>query len=269
MSWPIGKTYDGGTFTVSTRDTLAYARATDDPNPRYEGAEAVAPPMFHVRPFIPLMMQMARDPELSIDMLRLVHGEHGMRFDGLLRDGDALRLSGSLLDVSEKASGTIYTFALHGDVAGKRVLDGTTSYFVRAATPPPKGEKKAEPAPEPPAPTWSASQPVTADQALRYAPASGDDNPIHTDPEVAKKAGLPGCILHGLCSLAFAQRDLIAKAAGGDPARLAALSTRFTGMVFPGETLRMDVWGEGPELAFTTVNAKGRPVLVGKAEVRP
>jgi acyl dehydratase len=268
MSWPIGKTYDAGTFSVSSRDTLAYAEATDDPNPRYRGADAVAPPMFHVRPFIPLMMQMARDPELSIDMLRLVHGEHAMRFDGLLRDGDTLALSGSLLDVAEKSSGIIYTFALHGDVAGRRVLDGSTSYFVRAATPPPKSDKKRAAPEEPPPPSWSVSQPVTEDQALRYAPASGDDNPIHTDEEVARKAGLPGCILHGLCSLAFAQRDLVKHAAEGDPARLVALSTRFTGMVFPGETLRMDVWGEGPEIRFTTVNAKGRPVLVGKAEVR-
>ncbi|MEZ4317510.1 MAG: MaoC/PaaZ C-terminal domain-containing protein [Myxococcota bacterium] len=267
MSWPIGKTYAGGTYPVSSAETLAYARATDDPNPRYAGRDAVAPPMFHVRPFIPLMMQMARDPELSIDMLRLVHGEHAMRFAGLLRDGDELALSGSLLDVSEKPSGTVFTFALHGDVGGERVLDGTTSYFVRSASPPAsKGEKRA--APEPPPASWSVEQPVSADQAVRYAAASGDDNPIHTDPDTAKKAGLPGCILHGLCTLAFAQRDLIARVADGDPARLASLSTRFTGMVFPGETLRMDVWAGGSEVSFTTMNAKGRPVLVGRAEVR-
>jgi len=268
MNWPIGKTYDSGIFVVSGADALAYARATDDANPRYVGEAAVAPPMFHVRPFIPLMMQMARDPELAIDMLRLVHGEHSMRFSGLLRDGDALRVGGELVDVAEKSSGTIFTFALHGEVGSERVLDGTTAYFVRADKPR-GGAKKPRPAVEPPPPAdWSTPQVVTEDQALRYAAASGDDNPIHTDPEVARKAGLPGCILHGLCALAFAQRDLIDHACAGDPGRLVSLSTRFTGMVFLGETLQFEVRGSGPELGFTTLNSKGRPVLIGRAEVR-
>jgi acyl dehydratase len=75
---------------------------------------------------------------------------------------------------------------------------------------------------------------VTPDKylPLRYAGASGDFNPIHTDPEFAKGVGLPGNILHGLYSMAevaLAATD----AAGGDPRKLKRLSVQFRGMGLP------------------------------------
>jgi acyl dehydratase len=75
---------------------------------------------------------------------------------------------------------------------------------------------------------------VTPDAGLtkRYAEASGDPNPIHTDPEFAKSAGLPGCILHGLWTMAQVARASEA-AAGGDPRALKRLSVQFRGMGFP------------------------------------
>lgn len=75
---------------------------------------------------------------------------------------------------------------------------------------------------------------VTPDDGLtkRYAEASGDPNPIHTDPDFAQKAGLPGCILHGLWTMAQVARANNA-AAGGDPRSLKKLSVQFRGMGFP------------------------------------
>jgi acyl dehydratase len=75
---------------------------------------------------------------------------------------------------------------------------------------------------------------VTPDEGLtkRYAEASGDPNPIHTDPEFAKSAGLPGCILHGLWTMAQVARANNA-VAGGDPRALKRLSVQFRGMGFP------------------------------------
>jgi acyl dehydratase len=75
---------------------------------------------------------------------------------------------------------------------------------------------------------------VTPDAGLtkRYAEASGDPNPIHTDPEFAKSAGLPGCILHGLWTMAQVARANNA-AAGGDPRSLKRLEVQFRGMGFP------------------------------------
>ena len=75
---------------------------------------------------------------------------------------------------------------------------------------------------------------VTPDAGLtkRYAEASGDPNPIHTDPEYARNVGLPGIILHGLWTMAQVARANAA-AAGGDPRALKRLSVQFRGMGFP------------------------------------
>jgi acyl dehydratase len=75
---------------------------------------------------------------------------------------------------------------------------------------------------------------VTPDAGLtkRYAEASGDPNPIHTDPEYARNVGLPGIILHGLWTMAQVARANAA-VAGGDPRALKRLSVQFRGMGFP------------------------------------
>ena len=79
---------------------------------------------------------------------------------------------------------------------------------------------------------------VTPDAGLtkRYAAASGDPNPIHTDEEFARNVGLPGCILHGLYSMAQVARANTA-AAGGDPRKLKRLSVQFRGMGLPEQEL--------------------------------
>ena len=79
---------------------------------------------------------------------------------------------------------------------------------------------------------------VTPDAGLtkRYAEASGDPNPIHTDPEYAKSVGLPGVILHGLYSMAQVARAHT-EAAGGDPRALKRLRVQFRGMGFPEQEI--------------------------------
>jgi acyl dehydratase len=79
---------------------------------------------------------------------------------------------------------------------------------------------------------------VTPDAGLtkRYADASGDPNPIHTDPEFAKNVGLPGVILHGLWSMAQVARANNALG-GGDPRTLKRLSVQFRGMGFPEQEI--------------------------------
>ena len=79
---------------------------------------------------------------------------------------------------------------------------------------------------------------VTPDAGLtkRYAEASGDPNPIHTDPEYAKNVGLPGIILHGLWTMAQVARANAAPA-GGDPRALKRLSVQFRGLGFPEQEI--------------------------------
>ncbi|HHO52738.1 MAG TPA: hypothetical protein ENK18_18150 [Deltaproteobacteria bacterium] len=268
-AWPIGKRYDGGFWLVDRDEFIAYADATDDPNPAYRGPDAVAPPMYHVRPFISLLEELARDPQLDLDLVRLVHGEHAVRFRRLLRHGEVLQLRATLERVQTKETGRVVTYGLYGMVGGELAIEGTTTFFLRGE--PTDRAPRSAPEPVGPEPSWSVSQPIAADLASRYALASGDHNPIHLDEPTARAAGLPRTSLHGLCTMALAQRDLIQRACGGDPRRLRSLSVRFARPALPGTTLTLRVWDPGGDvLSFVTLGPDAVPVIVdGRAEIAP
>ncbi|WKD34884.1 MaoC/PaaZ C-terminal domain-containing protein [Streptomyces xanthophaeus] len=103
---------------------------------------------------------------------------------------------------------------------------------------------------------------IREDQALLYR-LSGDWNPLHADPEFAKTAGFDQPILHGLCSYGMTLKAVVDTALGGDVSRVRAYRTRFAGIVFPGETLRIRMWQE-PGRVLVSVTAAERddaPVL--------
>jgi acyl dehydratase len=96
-----------------------------------------------------------------------------------------------------------------------------------------------------------------ADQALLYR-LNGDRNPLHAEPEFAKRAGFPAPILHGLCSYGIACRAVLASVCGYDPARIKSFDVRCTSPVFPGETLHTDIWVDGQIVSFRSrVEARG------------
>jgi acyl dehydratase len=109
---------------------------------------------------------------------------------------------------------------------------------------------------------------VTPDAELtkRYAAASGDPNPIHTDPDFAEKAGLPGVILHGLWTMAQVARANTA-AAGGDPRSLKRLSVQFRGMGFPEQevTVTGTVTEAGDTVVVDTVAEQGGNQIIRNA----
>ena len=87
------------------------------------------------------------------------------------------------------------------------------------------------------------------DQALIYR-LNGDRNPLHADPELAKRAGFPVPILHGLCSYAIACRAVLASVCGNDPTKIASFDVRFTSPVYPGETIETEIWVDGDVVSF-------------------
>jgi acyl dehydratase len=108
------------------------------------------------------------------------------------------------------------------------------------------------------APLAKVIQHVDADQTFRYSPASGDPMPIHLDEEVAKDAGLPGIIAHGLCTMAFTSWAVLTEVGGEDVKRLKRFAVRFSKMVFPGDDLETRIWQAGrgshtTKYAFETV----------------
>ncbi|MGK5546237.1 MaoC/PaaZ C-terminal domain-containing protein [Streptomyces sp. URMC 127] len=114
-------------------------------------------------------------------------------------------------------------------------------------------------------PDHTVERPVREDQALLYR-LNGDWNPLHADPEFAKRAGFDRPILHGLCSYGIALKAVVDTALAGDVTRVRAYRTRFAGVAYPGETLRVRMWRETPapgriQVTVTAVERDDAPVL--------
>jgi acyl dehydratase len=110
--------------------------------------------------------------------------------------------------------------------------------------------------------------PTIPQAALLYR-LSGDRNPLHVDPQVASQAGFERPILHGMCTFGLAVHALLRVICGYDATRLRHVRVRFSAPVFPGETIRTEVWVERDDLRFQAT-AVERDVVVlshGSAEV--
>lgn len=99
-------------------------------------------------------------------------------------------------------------------------------------------------------------------QALLYR-LCGDRNPLHSDPSFAEKAGFPRPILHGLGTYGIVLRTVVDTLLGGDVNRVAGYSAKFAGVVFPGETLRINVWDDDSRLliAVSVADRDDAPAL--------
>jgi acyl dehydratase len=112
-------------------------------------------------------------------------------------------------------------------------------------------------------PTHTLTASSRADQALLYR-LSGDTNPLHVDPDVAKAAGFARPILHGLCAYGIVGRVLLNAFAGADPTRFISLEVRFSAPAMPGDTMTIRAWLVNPgAVEFQTINATGQAVHTG------
>ena len=99
-------------------------------------------------------------------------------------------------------------------------------------------------------------------QIVQYAGASGDYNPLHSDPATARAAGFERPILHGLATFGVTGHGLVKRLADSDPTALRAMGGRFSSPVFPGETLRLEIWRDGPGLVTFRTTVPARSVVV-------
>ncbi len=100
------------------------------------------------------------------------------------------------------------------------------------------------------------------DQALLYR-LNGDRNPLHSDPEFAKRAGFPRPILHGLCTYGITCRAVLQAITGFDPDQILSHQARFSAPVFPGDVITVDLWRDGREISFEA-RVKAREATVIK-----
>ena len=190
------------------------------------------------------------NPATTVDAVRLVHGEQGIRIHYPLPvEGEIIgrtRVVG-LVDKGAGAAALLYSEKQVIDAATGRLLATTASTtFLRGqgGFGGPTGPVKS-PHPVPAGVPEIALDLATRPEQALYYRLNGDDNPLHADPAVAAKAGFPRPILHGLCTLGIVCHALVAALAEYDAARLTSLDLRFSAPVFPGETIRTEIWRSG------------------------
>jgi acyl dehydratase len=245
----IGKQYPPQDYGVTVEAILRYARAYNEDNPWFfdmdRPGRIIAPPMFGVViGWLPIIMVMT-DSELGVDLLHLLHREQDMYFYRSVIPGDIVTNVAKILSIEEKTTGEsivveVNSTTQQGDLVQRMLFTA----FIRGRG---KRERRvSDAAEESPSgrPLLQVSQTIDTDQTYRYAQASGDHNPIHTDENVAKMAGLPGIIVHGLCTMAFTSKIMIDHLCDHDPRRLKRLRARFSRPVFPGQIITTAVWSQ-------------------------
>lgn len=190
------------------------------------------------------------NPATGVDAVKLVHGEQSIE---LLRplpvEGEIVgktRVTG-LVDKGAGKGALLYSQKELRDAASGALIAITRMTTVLRGDGGfggPSGPVR-EPCTMPQAaPDLVIDLPTRPEQALLYR-LNGDDNPLHSDPAVAAKAGFPRPILHGLCTLGVVTHALLRGLGGYDAARFKSLDLRFSAPVFPGETIRTEMWRSG------------------------
>ncbi len=252
---------------VDARWLAAYAGGLGETDPAFyetSGAGPSAHPLFPVCYEWPLAVDLRERVIGAAIATRSVHLTHDLVVHRPPRAGDRLTTTARVAEVAPHRAGTLVTVVLEtADSAGLPV--STTRYGSLYRGVRPEGHAPEAPPPlraEPPTVVWETPVAVAAGAAHVYTECSRIWNPIHTDPEVARAAGLPGIILHGTATLALAVSRVVARNLGGRPAAVRGVRVRFTGMVLLPSTVVVRGRGRrGDHFLFDAVDGRGRSVL--------
>jgi len=218
----------------------------------------------------------ARDLDTGIDWVKIVNGEQGVTLHRPLKGDNTVIGRQRVVEVIDKGAGKgalVYSERKVTDKAtGELIATVTQTTFCRAdggfGGPP---RQSPEPHPLPTRSPDAVCDLGTRPEAALIYRLSGDRNPLHSDPAVAKLAGYPRPIFHGLGNFGIAGHAVLKTFCGYDPAKLTAFACRFSAPVFPGETLRTEMWRDGSVVSFRS-NVVERDVVAvnnGRAEVKP
>jgi acyl dehydratase len=256
-----------------SKDSILYALGlgygADPTDPRqlqfvYERAQKTVPSQCVVLGSMGLWMQ---QPELGIDFLRLLHGEHGYQVHRVLPPTGSVVATQHIEAVVDKGEGKgalVYVRKeLHSE-AGDALATIRQTLFLRG-----DGGCGSFGIPEPwvvpDAPQGSRVQDIdiaTLPQLALIYRLSGDLNPLHADPQVAARAGFDRPILMGLCTMGLATRAALHGLCDDEPERLRGMAVRFSRPVVPGETLRFRFCAVGPNVATFSAHSLERDVTV-------
>jgi acyl dehydratase len=259
---------------LTFRDTILYALgvgvgASDPTDPAelqyvYEDGLKALPTLAVVMAFPGFWLQR---PEYGVTWQKVLHGEQSIEIhrsplpvEGLFRGVtqiDEIYDKGADKGAVVLSSRRLYT------ESGEHVATARQASFLRGDGGfggKSEGAPKPHPLPDR-APDLTTRATTQVSQALLYR-LSGDYNPIHADPKVAKQGGFERPILHGLASYGVVGRALTKAVCGDVPERVRRMDVRFSSPVYPGETFEIDIWREGPGQAAFRVRVVERDVVV-------
>lgn len=243
------------------RDVALYALAlgageTDLPYLLNEPTQRVLPTYGVIPAFVPVF-EAAR--ATKGDLLQLLHTAQRTELVKPLPAQGELRTSATVRGIWDMKVGALMMVDTETEVDGSLACRTTWQMLIRGAggfggERPPAGLRTRPPKDQ--APDFEVEVPTQRNQALLYR-LTGDINPIHSHPEVAKLAGFDRPILHGLCTYGIGGRIALKALAGDDPARFRAFETKFSKPVMPGDTLIVRGYKlETPGQAAVTVTVK-------------
>jgi acyl dehydratase len=267
---------------ITWRQTMNFAAAVDDNNDCYVDDEReggiIAPPMLSVAVTWRILERIweyieAKDFPTEVLMTQVHHTEN-LEFHRPLRPGDRLTVKGQVAAILPHRAGTRVVIRFDAlDQAGEPVFREHIGALMRGVKCSDDG-LSLTPLPEGPLPEewaellWESRIPIDPLRPHIYDGCTDIVFPIHTSKNFAHQMGLPGNILQGTATLAFAVREIINREAGGDPLALKSLFCRFTGMVFPGTVIRVQLAGksvkrDGTNLHFIVLNQEGQKAISG------
>jgi acyl dehydratase len=209
----------------------------------------------------------------EINYLMMLHGEQKVELLKPLPPSGAFTSTGGFVGAWDKGKEKGAVVAMGGtwtDEKGEPVVRSTSTLFCRGDGGfggPTEGQPEPHKVPTR-APDLSLDFPTRSDQALLYR-LNGDRNPLHSDPDSAKRSGFPRPILHGLCTYGITCRAVLQGMLGYDSDAILSHQVRFSSPTFPGETITVDLWKDGKNISFeakvkardTTVVRNGLTVL--------
>lgn len=197
----------------------------------------------------------AKEPDTGIDWVRVLHAGQEVILHRPLPVAGRVEATTRVTEIIDKGEGK---GALITSERVVRDLDSGEDLCTLVTTTMARGDggfsdqKSPSPKPDPipeRAPDRVCDLPTLEQAALIYR-LSGDFNPLHASPSVARDAGFEKPILHGLCTFGVACHALLKTLCDYDPARFHRVRLRFSSPVYPGETIRTEIWRDGGTVAF-------------------
>ena len=262
--------------TYTDRDTMLYALAVGMGSDPTDSRELSFVYERNLQAMPTLVAVLAWNDEwlykTGVDMTKLVHGEHRITLHRPVPTAGTVVARTRITDVFDKGPGRgaimLFETTLREKATGALISTSVATSFARGdgGFGGPAGAGPA-PHPIPPrAPDRTLDLVTRPDQALLYR-LCGDRNPLHADPEYATAGGFPRPILHGLCTLGHAVGAVIRACCDYDPTRVREIAVRFTAPVFPGETIRTEMWQDDHVVSFRSRAVERDTVVLNHGQV--